>query len=100
MSFIPFGPIWAGSKTISATTSSSAVTLGFQSNQLLITNTSATIPVYVTAATSGATAATTTSMCINPFESRVITKPRDYLSVAAITASGSATVVITPGEGF
>lgn len=96
MSSSVFSPIYA-TQSISATTTSASITLGFSSDQILITN-AGTDTCFVIVGT-GTQTATTSHLPILPSQKLLITKPRDALTVAARALATTATLYITPGVG-
>lgn len=96
MSRGPFTPIY-DTESISVTTTSASATLGFQSDQVVLTNAGSTLCFVIVG--SGAQTALTSHLPILPGASVVITKPLAALTVAAITAAGTTTLYATPGIG-
>lgn len=96
----PFAPVYGGTVAVSATTTSASGTLGAAgtaATALLVSN-AGTVAVAVRVGT-GAQTATIADCVILGGQSRVLAKAPGADTVAAITASGSATVYVTPGEG-
>ena len=82
---------------IAATTSTGNVTLGI--GAVVRVYNAGTVPVFIKFGIAGVTAATT-DMPIPPGIVEVFTEPSGATTVAAITASGTATVYFTSGQGI
>jgi hypothetical protein len=88
----------ADTQSISVTTTSAAATITAGYPNLLVVNSGSTL-CFVTTATSGATA-TTAKIPILPGSASVISLVATDASVAAITASGTTTLYVTPCYGI
>jgi hypothetical protein len=91
-----FTPSPGGSTTISVTTSTASKTIQGQPRQIRLYN-SGDVAVFVRWG-KGSQSAVTTDMAIAPGATEAFTK-EDADTIAAITASGSATLYITCGTG-
>ena len=90
----------ADTETVNATSSSVAFTLGFESNDVLITVDSDVVAFFVWSASATPTAtiaAATHHMCKG---TATFSKPRGSKYGAVILASGTASVYLTPGNGM
>lgn len=98
----PFEPKATGGKTISATTSSAATAVSEPTTtpdfQLEITN-KGSADVFLEFGASGVTAAVATGYVVLSGQTKVVTLPLAATHVAAITASGTATVYVHTGRG-
>lgn len=81
-------------KTISATTSSSQITLDVQSEGVVIAN-DGTQAAFVRIGL-GSQTAVTTDFCVLGGQSVVLNKPSAHLNVAAITSTGSTSIKVMP----
>lgn len=94
--FIPVG----GSVDLAASTSSARVALPTgDPGSLRITN-PGSVTVYVTFGTSTVTATTTAGMDLPPGTVESFRVPTNATHIAGITASGTATIRLTPGQGL
>jgi hypothetical protein len=93
-----FKPQAASTVTISVTTSSVATALPVISAQYRMYNAGA-VPVFFNFGESGSTASVATATPIAPGAVEVFSPPSGSTHVAAIVASGSATLYVTAGEG-
>lgn len=93
--FSPAGP----TVTLSATNANSRVQVqtALNSRSMRIYN-SGTVAVFIACGDNTVVAATTTGMPVAPGTVEVVTCPTQY--VAGITASGTASVYVTPGTGL
>lgn len=96
---IPFEPVRGETKTISATSSSSGVTLTLNLPSLLVQNAGTSAAFYRTCVSSSGCTATTSDTPILSGAILVLHRPSTHYYVAAVTASGTATVYVTPGNG-
>lgn len=85
-------------ETVNATSSSVQFTLGYESNDVLITVDSDVVAFFVFD-DSAATATIATATHHMGKGTAVFSKPRGYTHGAVILASGTAKVYITPGNG-
>jgi hypothetical protein len=95
--------------TCGATSNSTLVTANSPSNQYMCVNTG-TVPAFLVASTANVTAVVPTSStannawCLAAGATKVVTvnqaSANTTVSFSGITASGSANVYITPGEGL
>jgi hypothetical protein len=94
----PFRPVANGTLTLSATTSSSRVQVSAVAvpQEYRIYN-AGTVAVFIEDGNSAVTANTTADVPIAPGAIEVLTLAGTH--VAGITASGTATIYITPGDG-
>jgi len=102
MSFVrPFTPSAAGSVTLAVTNASSAATLGANNgDQILVSNIGSNVCyIQLGVGTTTATALVATSMPILPNSQVIVTRAIGATSIAAITSSGTSTLVFTPGFG-
>lgn len=97
----PFRPALAGTVSVSATTStaSTSIAAGDVQNPCIRVYNAGTVVAFVTWGAGSATASATTCTPIAPGWSEVFYKANAD-TVAAITATGTATVYFTPGNGF
>lgn len=84
--------------TLSATTASSNVALTGVGSSIRVYN-AGSVAVFIAWGSSATVAATTGGYPIAPGEIEIISLPGETRYVAGITASGTATVYLTPGEG-
>lgn len=99
MNNAPFTPLQGKGQPISASTTSASITLdaaGVAANQLAIYN-AGSVLAFVRVGI-GAQTATSADLFIPPGAFITITKGRGD-TVAAITASSTATIYVMPGEG-
>ena len=85
-------------ETVEASTTSAAFTLGFESNDVLITCDSDVIAFFVFG-TSAQTAEIATATHHMGKGTAVFSKPRGHLYGAVILATGAAKIYVTPGDG-
>lgn len=95
---IPFKPFLGLTKNISVTTSTAEITISGSPQQLVLTNTG-TVVCFVRWGVGTQTAVATTDLPILPGSASVVSCPGSTTNVAAITASGSTTLYVTPGNG-
>jgi len=96
---VPFTPNKAGTVSVSASTSSGSVSLGSTVRHQVRVHNAGTGLVFVEFGTSAVTAATTTGIPLAAGATEVFTVSQTDTHMAAITASGTATVYATPGLG-
>lgn len=89
-------PVYA-TQSISVTTTSGSATLTVQTDNVVLTNAGSNLCFVIVG--SGAQTATSSHLPMLPGSSVVITKPRDALTVAAITSVGTTTLYATPALG-
>ena len=96
----PFRPNAAATVTVAATTTSGSTTVALvgAGTDLLITN-AGTGTAFFEQGTSTQTAATATGLPLLPGEVLTIGRHVGSTHVVAITATGTATVYVTTGEG-
>lgn len=93
----PFTP--AANATLSVTTTSSSATIGSAGNGgVFRLYNSGAVPVFVRVSTSAPTAVVT-DFAVPPTSLAVIGWPDTTTHIAAITASGTATLYVSRGEG-
>jgi hypothetical protein len=96
----PFRPITgAQSTTLSVSTSSNRVAIPSNPMQVRLSTNGADAVCFVEFGDSSVTAAASTGMRMGPGSIEVFSIPLGATHVAAITASGSATLYVTPGAG-
>ena len=95
----PFIPKYGAGVTVTPTTSSASSTIGLSNKTLMLTNLSTTVVSYVRLSL-GASTATTADLPIPPSAQVKIGKDQDFDTVSYITASGSGSLHILPGEGW
>lgn len=93
-----FNPAYTQGTTISVTTTSAAVLRGRGSQSLCLTNLGTTV-CYVRVS-SGTVAATAADYPVLGGSQVTITKAEDMDTVSAVTASGTTSLHVMPGEGF
>lgn len=93
-----FNPAYAQGQTLSVTSTSAPITIGRGSMSLCLTNLTTTA-CYVRVST-GTVAATTADYPVLGGAQVTITKDQDMNTVSAITASGTTSLHVIPGEGF
>lgn len=86
-------------ESVSATTSSVPFTLGFNSNQVLVTVDS-DVTAFIKCGETAQTATIATASFHMGKGTRTFTKPYPAKSCAVILATGTATIYVTPGSGF
>ncbi len=92
-----FEPIEGQTKTISASSSSSSITLVPTTTDYMLTNAGAGTAFFRTGTTSATALVTDTPILAGAI--LTLRKPLNNYTVAAITATGTATVYVTPGNG-
>lgn len=97
MARAPFSPTVGQAVTISASTSSANEDIITGQHQLRISN-AGSVVAFVRSGR-GTQTATTDDLPVLPGESIIITMSSDHSNVAAITATGTATVYAIPGNG-
>lgn len=95
---VTFNPSYTNGVTVSPGTVSAASTVGAGSKSLCITNLGAVV-VYVRVGGSGIVA-TAADYPVLPSTQLSISKDQDATQVAYVTASGTGSLHIIPGEGF
>ncbi len=98
-----FTPKAAGTVTVAATTSSGSTRVALSMSgchQLRIKNIDTTNVAFINFGGASVTAALATGMPIGAGETVGITVPEEWTHAAAITASSTATVYLTPGNGL
>jgi hypothetical protein len=98
MALETFNPAYTQGQTISVTSTSAPITIGRGSMSLVLTNLGTTT-CYVRVST-GTVAATTADYPVLGNSQVSITKDGDMNTVSAITASGTTSLHVIPGEGF
>jgi hypothetical protein len=98
MALETFNPAYTQGQTISVTSTSAPITIGRGSMSLVLTNLDTTT-CYVRVST-GTVAATTADYPVLGGSQVSITKDGDMNTVSAITASGTTSLHVIPGEGF
>ncbi len=97
-SLMPFTPFYGQTVSISASTSSASATVSnTTANQLVITNASTALAFIRTG--SGVVTALTSDLPVLPGAAIVISRKQEDTVIAAITASGTTTIYVTPGYG-
>ena len=96
-SIYAFNPAYTQTDSISVTTSTGSTASGAGSPSICLTNTTSQL-CYVRVGPTG-TAATVADMPILGNSQVILTKDIDHTTVAAITPTGSTTLLCTPGEG-
>jgi hypothetical protein len=94
----PFMPAFTQGITVAPGTSSATSTIGAGSKSLCLTN-FGSVTCYVRAGFAGISA-TTADYPVLPNTQVTIEKFQDFTTVAYITASGTGSLHIMPGEGF
>jgi len=87
-------------ETVNATSSSVAFTLGFTSNDVLITVSSDVTAFFVFSSTANPTATIATASHHCGKGTTTFSKPSGHKYGAVILASGTANVYLTPGNGL
>jgi len=95
---VTFNPAYTKGITVAPTASSAASAIGLGSKTLCITNLGS-IVVYVRVGASDV-AATAADYPILPLTQLSISKEQDATHAAYVTASGTGSLHILPGEGF
>ena len=96
-----FTPNAAGTSHIDATTSTGSVALApLGGNQVRVKNVDATNVVFIAFGTSAITAVVATGIPLGPGDVAGFTLPGGTTHAAAITATGTASVYFTPGNGM
>ena len=98
MALETFNPAYTQGQTISVTSTSAPITIGRGSMSLVLTNLGTT-PCYVRVST-GTVAATAADYPVLGGSQVSINKDGDMNTVSAITASGTTSLHVIPGEGF
>ena len=95
-----FAPNSAATVTVAATTTSGSTRVALVGNgsSVLITN-AGTATAFVELGTSAGTSATTTGLPVLSGEILCLTRPAGVTHAIAITATGTATVYVTTGDG-
>jgi hypothetical protein len=94
-----FAPHYGSGQTVTPSTSSGSVALGFGDKTIVLTNLSSSVVAYVRTGVSGL-AATTADYPVPASAQVSISKPQDDTHIAYITSSGSGSLHIMSGEGF
>lgn len=94
-----FEPSYTRGITVSPTTSSASSAIGLGSKALVFTNLSSSVVSYVRVGGSGITASAADYPLL-PNSQISVSKCQDDTHVAYITASGTGSVHIIPGEGY
>lgn len=94
----PFMPAFTQGITVAPGTSSASSPIGSGSKSLCLTNLGS-VTCYVRAGNAGISA-TTADYPVLPNTQVTIEKFQDFTTVAYITASGTGSLHIMPGEGF
>ena len=98
MAIETFAPAYTQGQTISVTSTSAPITIGRGSASLVLTNLGTTA-CYVRVST-GTVAATTADYPVLGGSQVSINKDGDMNTVSAITASGTTSLHVIPGEGI
>lgn len=93
-----FDPAYTRGQTISVTSTSAPITIGLGTKSLCLTNLGTTA-CYVRVST-GTVAATAADYPVLGGSQVTITKSQDMDTVSAVTASGTTSLHVIPGEGF
>jgi hypothetical protein len=94
-----FEPSYTRGITVTPTTASASSAIGVGSKALVFTNLSASVIAYVRVGNAGITASTADYPLL-PNSQISVSKCTDDTHVAYITASGTGSVHIIPGEGY
>lgn len=94
---IAFNPAYTQTDSVSVTTSSDSTLCGQGSSSLCLTNTTSQL-CYVRVGVAGV-AATTADFPVLGNSQMIITKDVEHTTVAAITPTGTTTLLVTPGDG-
>jgi hypothetical protein len=94
---LPLSPIF-DTESVSVSTTTASATLGFASDQVLLTNAGATI-CFVKIGTGAVTATVAAGLPVLPGQKIVVSKDNLALTVAAITATSTTTLYATPCNG-
>lgn len=94
----PFMPAYTQGITVAPTTSSASSTIGAGAKSVCFTNLGA-VTCYVRISGS-AVSATAADYPVLPSTQIVLEKPQDFSIIAYISASGTGSLHILPGEGF
>lgn len=89
----------ADTETVSASTTTAPFTLGYESNDVLITVDADVVAFFVFSDTAAPTATVAAATHHMGKGTAVFSKPRGQRYGAVILASGAANVYITPGNG-
>jgi hypothetical protein len=92
---LPFSPYYNATVILSGTTTTSNAAITATCNALRIVNIG-TVATFINLGTDNTVAATNNDFVVGPNESVVISKGANYSYIAALTASGTATVYVTP----
>jgi hypothetical protein len=95
----PFRPQAANTASLAVTTSSDRVAITGNPTQVRLRTNGADAVAFITFGDSTVTAATATGIPLGPGAIEVFSVPLNATHIAAITASGTATLYVTPGEG-
>lgn len=95
----PFTPNSAGTVNLSASTSSGTVSLGAKGDQLRLYN-SGTVTVFYEVGAAGVSASASTAVPLPSGAVEVISISEAHTTLAAITASSTATIYATRGNGL
>jgi hypothetical protein len=98
MALETFNPAYTQGQTISVTSTSAPITIGRGSMSLCLSNLDTTV-CYVRVST-GTVAATVADYPVLGGSQVTITKAQDMDTVSAITASGTTSLHVIPGEGI
>jgi hypothetical protein len=93
-----FEPRYTAGQTVSPSTTSSSVTLGFSSETICFSNLGATV-VYIRVGVAGITASTA-DYPVLPSSQITVSKALDETTVAFISPGGTGTLHIIPGVGY
>jgi hypothetical protein len=96
-SIYAFNPAYTQTDSISVTTSTSSTACGVGLHSICLTNTTSQL-CYARVGPIG-TVATATDMPVLGNSQVILTKDIDHTTVAAITPTGTTTLLCTPGEG-
>lgn len=95
----PFKPTAAGSVTVAVTNSTGATALAATSRTQVMIDNAGPQPAFIEFGTSGVTAAVATGVRIPVGAIMVFTIDKTVTHIAAITASSTATLYVTVGQG-
>lgn len=93
-----FNPAYTQGTTISVTTTSAPAVVGKGAKSLCLSNLGSEV-VYVRVST-GTVAATAADYPVLAGSQVSLTKEQDHDTVSAVTASGTSSLHVIPGEGF
>lgn len=94
-----FEPAYGSGITVAPGTVSASSTIGGGSKAIVVTNLSDSVVSYVRVGASGASA-TTADYPVLPLTQISLSKAMDFQTVAYVTASGTGSLHIIPGEGY